>query len=65
MNPATEAPPRALSTNTWLPWTAMLTGNCPPELSTWLRTSWSPRTRNTVIVLLPALTAYSRPACLS
>jgi hypothetical protein len=41
----------------------MLTGNCPPEPMTWLRMSLSPRTEKTVTVLLPALTAYSRPAC--
>ena len=40
----------------------MLTGNCPPELITWLRDNSSPWTRNTVIVSLPALTAYSSPA---
>src|SRR5215469_5527172 len=48
--PDTDAPPRALSTYTWSPWTLMLTGNCPPELITSRRTSLSPRTANTVIV---------------
>ena len=37
--------------------TAMLTGNVPPELITWRSARRSPKTANTEIVLLPALTA--------
>ena len=36
----------------------MLTGNWPPEGRTWRRKRWSPQTKKTEIVLLPALTAY-------
>ena len=55
--PWIEPPFRALRTNTWLPCTAMLTGNAPPEEVTCRRTSLSPRTAKVVIVSLPALTA--------
>ncbi|MFI5889529.1 hypothetical protein ACIA5D_05355 [Actinoplanes sp. NPDC051513] len=58
---ALDRPPsRAFSTYTWSPWTATPTGKAPPLPITWRRVSRLPCTPKTVMVSLPAFTAYSR-----
>ena len=59
--PDSVPPPSALSTYAWFPCTATLTGKSPPDQMTWLSLSWSPPTWNTETLLLPGLTAKSRP----
>src|SRR3954454_24132082 len=57
----TEPPSSALRTDTRSPWTATLSGNAPPEVTTWRRLRWSSRTDKIDTVLLPAFRAYNRP----
>jgi hypothetical protein len=54
-------PPSAFRTYAWFPCTVTLTGNSPPDQMTWVSLSWSPETLKTETLLLPGLTAKSRP----